>query len=62
MLLATMTQIVKAYMNSPYAISDDMKRLYQAMDKYLDENFDANVTLTFHDNNKSEERKNETDI
>lgn len=53
MLLTAMTQIVKAYMNSPYAISNDMKQLYQAMDKYLDENFDANVTLTFHDDDKS---------
>ena len=55
MLLTAMTQVVKAFMNSPYAISNDMKRLYQAMDNYLDENFDANVTLTFHCNDKSEE-------
>lgn len=59
MLLVAMSETVRAYLNSPYAMPKGMKELYKSMEKYLREHFDANVIHFIYE---SEESNNATNV
>ena len=48
LVLLAMSEIIRAYLCSPYAMTSKMKKEYHEMKKYCENKFDANITMTFH--------------